>query len=139
MLTLQIWEVHSEELLGKQLRYLTDCKRHRGSIGYVAETQYDPPPALSPFPSREWFLAVYTRDVWDRLPSLLVAATSVYGSILKIDSTKKFAKKLQGIEANTANWATNVGNEHGEVLVSIMTDSESNEGLRKMAEGLMKR
>ena len=36
-------------------------------------------------------------------------------SILKIDSTKKLCKKFQGAVANTASWATNVGNERGEV------------------------
>lgn len=58
---------------------------------------------------------MYVRDVWSRLPELLAAATSIYGSILKIDSTKKICKKLQGAAANTATWATNVGNERGEV------------------------
>ncbi len=63
----------------------------------------------------------------------------MYGSILKIDSTKKICKKLQGAAANTANWTTNVGNEKGEVVVSILTESESMSGLTLMAEGLMDR
>ena len=88
-------------------------------------TDYEPPPPFQPFPSKEWFLAVYTRDVWAGLPSLLAAATSTYGSILKIDSTKKICRKPQGKAANTASWATNVGNETGQVLVSVFTDSES--------------
>ena len=79
------------------------------------------------------------RDVWDRLPQLLAAATSVYGTILKVDSTKKVCKKLQGAAAGTANWATNVGNERGEVVVSVLTESEDSEGLRQMACGLMQR
>ena len=60
---------------------------------------------------------VYLRDVWSRLPALLVVVTSTFGSILKVDSTKKVCKKLQGTAANTASWATNVGNERGEVLI----------------------
>ncbi|XP_064391951.1 uncharacterized protein LOC135339658 isoform X4 [Halichondria panicea] len=136
----KVWEVHSDHFLAQQLRYLSDCKRHRDGIGqHTTHCQYIEPPSLPPFPSREWFLAVYTRDVWNRLPLLLAAATSTYGSILKIDSTKKIAKKLQGAETDTANWATNVGNERGEVLVSILTDSESNESLARMANGLMGR
>lgn len=82
---------------------------------------------------------MYVRDVWNRLPELLAAATSVYGRILKIDSTKKVCKKLQGAAANTANWTTNVGNERGEVVVTILTESESMQGLARMAEGLMSR
>lgn len=54
-------------------------------------------------------------------------------SILKIDSTKKVYKKLQGA---AASWATNVGNERGEILIS---ESEGSEGLRPMALGLMQR
>lgn len=82
---------------------------------------------------------MYVRDVWSRLPQLLAAATSVYGRILKIDSTKKVCKKLQGTAANTANWTTNIGNERGEVVVTILTESESMQGLARMAEGLMNR
>ena len=55
------------------------------------------------------------------MDDLLAAATSTHGSILKIDSTKKICNKLQGADANTASWATNVGNERGEVLMSVLT------------------
>ena len=77
--------------------------------------------------------------MWTRLPALLAAATSTHGSVLKIDSTKKICKKLQGAAANTASWATNVSNERGEVLISILTESEGEEALRPMAMGLMHR
>ena len=80
---------------------------------------------------------MYVRDVRSRLPSLLDAATSVYGLILKIDSTKKICKKLQGAASGTANWTTNIGNERGEVVVTVLTQSESMPGLTLMAEGLM--
>jgi len=64
------------------------------------------------------------RDVWSRLPELKAAITSTGGSILKIDSTKKVCRKLAGAAAHTATWATNVGNERGEVLMSVLTESE---------------
>ena len=79
------------------------------------------------------------RDVWSRLPSLLAQVTSTFGTVLKIDSTKKVVKKLQGKDADTANWATNVGNERGEIVISILTTSESAPSLKVMADGLMKR
>ena len=79
------------------------------------------------------------RDVWERLPQLLAAATSVYGTVLKIDSTKKVCKKLQGAAAGSASWATNVGNERGEVVISVLTESEDSEALRRMVCGLMDR
>ena len=59
--------------------------------------------------------------------------------MLKIDSTKKICKKLQGAAANTASWATNVSNERGEVLISILTESEGEEALKPMVTGLMHR
>jgi len=74
-----------------------------------------------------------------RLPQLLATATSVYSSVLKIDSTKKVCKKLHGTAAGTATWVTNVGNERGEVLISVVTDSEGVLALKPMADGLMKR
>ncbi len=76
--------------------------------------EYELPPAFPAFPNACWFLAVYTKDVWNRLPSLLAAATSTHGSIFKIDATKKTCTKLSGLAAKTANWATNVSNEIGE-------------------------
>ena len=82
---------------------------------------------------------MYIRDVWSRLPQLLAAATSIGGSILKIDSTKKVCKKLLGVAAKSANWATNVGNERGEVVITVLTESESMVSLKRMADGLMDR
>ena len=90
-------------------------------------------------PSPKWFLACYVRDVYSRLDLLKAAATSVYGKVLKIDSTKKVTRKLQGVEAESANWVTNVGNERGEIVISVLTASESTSSLKPMAEGLVKR
>ena len=125
-------EVHSEEWLLKQLCYLTDCERYRKDLQGLClpPATYKEPLPFPPFPTPKsvntvattnhaieclnacrWFLAAYVCDVWERLPQLLAAATSVYGTVLKIDSTKKVCKKLQGAAAGTASWATNVGNE----------------------------
>ncbi len=137
----KIKELHSDDWLSRNLRYMSDCNRHKqGLIGLrMTCPQYELPPAFPAFPNACWFLAVYTKDVWNRLPSLLAAATSTYGSVLKIDSTKKICKKLSGEAAKTASWATNVGNEKGEVVVSVLTESEGNVSLKKMADGLMER
>ena len=63
----------------------------------------------------------------------------MYGSVLKVDSTKKVVKKLQGAAANTASWATNIGNERGEVVQSVITCSESSRPLQRKADGLVER
>ena len=82
---------------------------------------------------------MYVKEIWSRLPELLAASTTVYGSILKIDSTKKVCKKLQGAAINSASWCTNVGNEYGEVLISVLTESEGLLGLKPLADGLVQR
>ncbi|XP_064820251.1 uncharacterized protein LOC135538214 [Oncorhynchus masou masou] len=89
---------------------------------------------MPPVPSPVLLLTVYSRDVLSRLDEVKARVTSIFGSILKMDSTKKVTKKL----ADTAAWVTNVGNEHGQVLVSVLTAGEG-EGLVPMAAGLMER
>ena len=91
------------------------------------------------FTHDSWLMSVYARDILSRLPQLLATCTAVFGTILKIDSTKKVCKKLQGTAAGSASWCTNVGNERGEVLMSVLTESEGLEGLRPMALGLIDR
>ena len=80
-------EQHSEEWMRQELLYLSVCQRHKK--GLLGREEYAESVPFPSFPHHRWFLAVYVRDVWQRLPALLAAATSVYGSILKIDSTKK--------------------------------------------------
>ena len=46
------------------------------------------------------------------------------------------AKKLPGHAAKTAEWVTNVGNEHGQVLMSVLTAKEGY-GLEGMASSLI--
>ena len=119
-------EIHSEEWLRKQIDYLTRCQRNKESyeMQHQPVPEYQKPLPFPPFPTSKWFLAAYVRDVWSRMDDLLAAATSKHGSILKIDSTKKICNKLQGADANSASWATNVGNERGEILISVLTTSE---------------
>ena len=134
-------ELHTEEWMRNTVAYLSDCDRHKKSREIIkfAPNDYEKPPPFSLPPTPKWFLATYVRDVWSRLEMLKASATSIFGSILKIDSTKKIAKKLQGKSANSASWCTNVGNERGEILLSLLTTSESLSNLGQMAEGLMDR
>lgn len=136
-----VWELHSEEWIRRTIMYLDDCKRHKKTQSdmNLPVRSYENVPTLKSTPTQKWFLATYVRDVWSRLPILKSSAASIYGPILKIDSTKKITKKLQGKCANSASWCTNVGNERGEILLSLLTTSESLSNLGKMAEGLMDR
>ena len=136
-----IQELHAAEWMQATERYLSDCKRHKESRKQFTTDSfsYSKPPPFTCIPQPPWFLSCYVRDVFSRLDVIKAAATNVVGSILKIDSTKKIVKKLQGEEAQSAAWCTNVGNERGEILLSLLTTSESLSNLDKMAKGLMKR
>ena len=90
-------------------------------------------------PICRWFMSVYARDILSRLPQFLATCIGVFGLVLKIDSTKKVFEKLQGTAAGSASWSTNVSNERGEVLISVLTESEGLEGLCPMAMGLIRR
>ena len=91
------------------------------------------------FGTCSWLMSVYARDTLSRLPQLLATCTAIFGNVLKIDSTKKVSKKLQGTTAGSASWCTNISNERGEVLVSVLTESEGLEGLRHMATAIIQR
>ena len=69
----------------------------------------------------------------------MAAGTDTFRTILKIDSTKKVCKKRQGACANMASWTTNVGNERGEVVISVLIESESAIALQPMADDLVDR
>lgn len=86
-------------------------------------------------PFCQWLTTVYSFDVQSRLEEVKAAITSVYGRVLKCDSTKKVVKKLQGTASDTAPWVTNVGNEYGQVFLLVVTAAEG-AGLDAMFRGL---
>ncbi|MEQ2219729.1 hypothetical protein XENOCAPTIV_022681, partial [Xenoophorus captivus] len=60
---------------------------------------------------------------FSRTEELQASVTSVFGSILKMDSTKKVIKKLAGADAGTAQWMrSSVGNELGQVLMCVVAE-----------------
>ena len=163
----QVSEQHSEVYLHRVLQFLQarepfHVQATRGLLSLGPPQKQIPP--MTPVPRAPWFLAVFLRDVMSRLGEIKAKITSTFGSILKMDSTKKVnsilqknkisliyspqylymflifqvTKKLAGKAAGTASWSTNVGNEHGQVLMSVLTDSEG-DGLAAMTEGLVQR
>ncbi|XP_068566861.1 uncharacterized protein [Cebidichthys violaceus] len=95
-------------------------------------------PEMDLVPSRQWILSAFATDSFARLEEMRAKVTSVFGSILKMDSTKKITRKLSGHTAGPAQWVTNVGNEHGQVLMSVLTGAEGY-GLQQMTSGLVRR
>ncbi|XP_077959181.1 uncharacterized protein LOC120819758 [Gasterosteus aculeatus] len=130
-------EQHSDAWMRRAIKYLGVCEPFLALCS--ARGQIPPPPEMPPLPSPVWLLTVYSYDVLARLDEYKARITSTFGSIIKMDSTKKVTKKLAGIASDTAAWATNVGNEHGQVLMSVLTSTESAGGLSGMAAGLMRR
>ncbi|XP_070403005.1 uncharacterized protein [Nothobranchius furzeri] len=130
-------EQHSDAWMRRAIQYLGVCEQFL-ALG-TTRGQIAPPPQMPPVPSPVWLLTIYGYDVLMRLDEFKARITSTFGSILKMDSTKKVTEKLAGAASVTAAWATNVGNEHGQVLMSVLTCCEGSEGLSKMAAGLMRR
>ncbi|XP_049326002.1 uncharacterized protein LOC103025680 [Astyanax mexicanus] len=123
MLYQQLREQHSEAWMTRTLQYLAECKKFQvpgAAVKHVAD-----PPAMLPIPSPHWLLTVHAEDVRTRIGEMKARVTSIFGSILKMDSTKKVTKKLAGVAGGTAAWVTNIGNEHGQVLMSVLTACEA--------------
>ncbi|KAJ8346395.1 hypothetical protein SKAU_G00277960 [Synaphobranchus kaupii] len=132
----KLCEGHSEAWMRRSIQYLDECE-HFLAMG-PEQRAFPPPPPMPPVPTPVWLLNVYCYDVLSRLDEVRARVTSTFGSILKMDSTKKVTKKLAGFAADTAAWATNVGNEFGQVLISVLTSAKG-KGLLPMAAGLMQR
>ena len=136
----RLTEQHSEKWLSRTIQYLNDCQYFREAVntGLLTPPQFEDPPKFTQLPTYKWFLTAYVQDILSRIDETKASVTSTFGSIIKMDSTKKVVKKLAGHSSGTAAWATNVANELGQVLMCVLTASEG-VGLKPMAEGLMKR
>ena len=146
----KLTEQHNDVWLQRIAHYLTDCQTFvmAGRRRLATPHKFDNPPLCVTLPKVGWLLTVYCRDVLSRLEQTKASTTSIFGQILKIDSTKKVLfslaplcsfltffpgyKKLAGTAAGTAGCMTNVRNEFGQVLISVLTASEGS-GLRSMA------
>ncbi len=89
-------ELHSESYLKNILHYLSDCelyaKKFAAGIQNSFAMEMDPftdPPQYTGMHSSRWLATVYSNDILQRLDEVKAQITSVYGSILKMDSTKK--------------------------------------------------
>ncbi|XP_068221711.1 uncharacterized protein [Palaemon carinicauda] len=120
--------------------YMTDCVTIMDAAAKNSLVVPKPtdPPAMPELPRAGWLLKVFSNDVITRLDEVKASITSVFGNILKMDSTKKVVKKLGGHSARTASWATNIGNEYGQVLMSVLTASEGY-GIEPMVKGIVRR
>ena len=122
----KLTEEHSEKWLHESAQYLTDCKylANASKCSLTGPVKFQEPPELVPVPKYKWLLTVYALDIMVRMDYIKASITSVFGRMLKMDSAKKVARTLAGESASTASWATNIGNEKGQVLMSVSTVNE---------------
>jgi hypothetical protein len=94
----QVLEEHGETYLVNLQRYLSNYKDFKTSAkrGFIVLPPFTEPPPQTPIPGHRWFMLVYQLDVIQRLDYIKACITSVYGTILKMDSTKKITNKLAG-------------------------------------------
>lgn len=84
-------EQHDETRLSNTIQYMTDCSSFKRASRnqLVVNQHFEKPPAPIPVPRYQWLQFVYCLDVLQRLEEVKAAVTSVFGRVLKIDSTKK--------------------------------------------------
>ncbi|KAE8277795.1 hypothetical protein D5F01_LYC24183 [Larimichthys crocea] len=134
-----IEEAHSDEWARQTIRYLSNCESHMKMATFVPSAAvHSPPPPFRPLPLAQWFETVHSNDILSHLDEMKGAITSTYGRILKMDSTKKITKKLAGKIGDSAAWMTNIGNEFGQVLNSVLMTGEG-AGLEELCQGIVTR
>ncbi|KAL2083534.1 hypothetical protein ACEWY4_021307 [Coilia grayii] len=105
----------------------------------ILSGQFQRPPPRRKLPTpqllRRSFLVAEAENIEDYRTQII----SIFGKVLKYDSTKKICKKVSGEGKGTAEWCTNVANEQGQILMSVLTCEESLDKMRPMGEGLMAR
>lgn len=132
-------EQHAETWLQKSILFMSHCRgfARAASTGLVVPLNIGELPSMLTVPKHRWLMQVYAQDVLSRIEEIKAGITSHFGRVLKMDSTKKIVRKLAGHSHGTAAWATNMGNEHGQIIMSVLTVSEGH-GLGKMTEGVIK-
>jgi hypothetical protein len=57
-----------------------------GNLGVV---QFQNPPEMKTVPTYRWIMSVYCKDIVQHIDEVKAKITSVFGKILKLDSTRK--------------------------------------------------
>ena len=94
----QVSEQHGECYLNNLQLYLSNCREFKASAGkgFFAPLQFTEPPPAATIPRHRWFMKVYQIDVLERVEYIKAHLTSQFGTVLKMDSTKKITNKLAG-------------------------------------------
>lgn len=79
-------EQHTREWMARSMSYLSVLRKLRVP---GAEPQQVSLPPMHPVPCVSWLISVYVREAASRMEETKARVTSIFGSILKMDSTKK--------------------------------------------------
>ncbi|KAK3524874.1 hypothetical protein QTP86_010602 [Hemibagrus guttatus] len=131
----QLKENQWEEWLNRSAHYMEECVAFANCPSLFPVTPQEPPEPIEVLTSK-WLLSVYGKDIMSCLNHVKASITSKFGNILKLDSTRKIIKKLSGHAQGAAQWLSSVGNERGEVLISVLTAQEG-PGLDSTVSGLI--
>ncbi|XP_034540592.1 uncharacterized protein LOC117813704 [Notolabrus celidotus] len=137
----QIQENHVEEYLQRKDLYTTLLMNvvKPGGIVSAFGHSFQPPPPQRELPTarllRHAFLLAEASNVQDYRSQIL----STFGTVLKMDSTKKVVKKLSGEGRGSAEWFTSIGNEHSQIVSFVLTCEESTQKLQPMCQGVVER
>ncbi|KAK0131748.1 hypothetical protein N1851_033466 [Merluccius polli] len=127
-----------ERTLGNSSTRLAKQLRENHGVQWLQHYLEVSPPEPVAVPTNRWLPTVYGKDLMSRMDHIKASITSTFGSILKMDSTKKMTKKLAGAAKGTALWVSSVSNEVGQVLISVLTAQEG-PGLDRMVSDLIRR
>nr|XP_055051857.1 uncharacterized protein LOC129437622 isoform X1 [Misgurnus anguillicaudatus] len=133
----QLKENHGEEWLNRLAHYVGECAYFVDRPSLFPVVCQEPPEPID-IPTSRWLLSVYGRDILCRLDHIKASITSTFGTILKMDSTKKITKKLAGHGRGTALWVSSIGNEFGQIVTSVLSVQEG-PGLDRMVAGVIER
>lgn len=94
----QVREQHGESYLNNLQMHLSHCRDFKTSAerGFFAPIQFSEPPPAAAVPTHCWLMKVYQIDVLNRVDYIKTHMTSQFGTVLKMDSTKKITNKLAG-------------------------------------------
>ena len=84
----QLRENHSEEWLQRLARYMELCNEFASRPTLFPVVCQRPPEPVA-VPTSRWLMTVYGKDLMSRMGHIKASITSTFGSILKMDSTKK--------------------------------------------------
>lgn len=92
----QVREQHGESYLNNLQMHLSHCRDFKTSAerGFFAPIQFSEPPPAAAVPTHCWLMKVYQIDVLNRVDYIKAHMTSQFGTVLKMDSTKKITNKL---------------------------------------------